>query len=77
MNEPPGTHPCVTLTGLTIAEYLHDIERRSGYVVLHLQHFHFTQAGSEVSAHLEPTLSTDMGSMYMIFYFYLGYLHAC
>ena len=49
MNEPPGAHACVALTGLTIAEYFCDAEGQD--VLLFIGNiFCFTQAGSEVSA---------------------------
>jgi F0F1-type ATP synthase beta subunit len=76
MNEPPGARARVALTGLTIAEYFRDEEGQD--VLLFIDNiFRFTQAGSEVSALLgripsavgyQPTLSTDMGGMYVHFY---------
>ena len=73
MNEPPGARARVALTGLTIAEYFRDEEGQD--VLLFIDNiFRFTQAGSEVSALLgripsavgyQPTLSTDMGGMYV------------
>jgi F-type H+-transporting ATPase subunit beta len=73
MNEPPGARARVALTGLTIAEYFRDEEGQD--VLLFIDNiFRFTQAGSEVSALLgripsavgyQPTLSTDMGAMYV------------
>ena len=75
MNEPPGARARVALTGLTIAEYFRDEEGQD--VLLFIDNiFRFTQAGSEVSALLgripsavgyQPTLSTDMGGMYVLF----------
>jgi F0F1-type ATP synthase beta subunit len=75
MNEPPGARARVALTGLTIAEYFRDEEGQD--VLLFIDNiFRFTQAGSEVSALLgripsavgyQPTLSTDMGGMYVHF----------
>ena len=75
MNEPPGARARVALTGLTIAEYFRDVEGQD--VLLFIDNiFRFTQAGSEVSALLgripsavgyQPTLSTDMGGMYVLF----------
>jgi F0F1-type ATP synthase beta subunit len=75
MNEPPGARARVALTGLTIAEYFRDEEGQD--VLLFIDNiFRFTQAGSEVSALLgripsavgyQPTLSTDMGGMYVYF----------
>ena len=74
MNEPPGARARVALPGLTIAEYFRDEEGQD--VLLFIDNiFRFTQAGSEVSALLgripsavgyQPTLSTDMGGMYVI-----------
>ena len=56
MNKPPGTHAHVALTGLIIAEYLHDEEWQD--VLLFIGNiFHFTQAGSEISALLSHTYS--------------------
>jgi F0F1-type ATP synthase beta subunit len=75
MNEPPGARARVALAGLTIAEYFRDEEGLD--VLLFIDNiFRFTQAGSEVSALLgripsavgyQPTLSTDMGGMYVYF----------
>ncbi len=69
MNEAPGPRARVALTGLTMAEYFRDIEKRD--VLLFVDNiFRFTQAGSEISALLgripsavgyQPTLATDMG----------------
>lgn len=71
MNEPPGARMRVALTGLTMAEYFRDVEKRD--VLLFVDNiFRFTQAGSEVSALLgrmpsavgyQPTLATDMGTL--------------
>lgn len=71
MNEPPGARMRVALTGLTMAEYFRDKERRD--VLLFIDNiFRFTQAGSEVSALIgripsavgyQPTLSTEMGAL--------------
>ncbi len=71
MNEPPGARLRVALTGLTIAEYFRDEERRD--VLLFIDNiFRFTQAGSEVSALLgrmpsavgyQPNLATEMGAL--------------
>ena len=71
MNEPPGARMRVALTGLTIAEYLRDVEGQD--VLLFIDNiFRFTQAGSEVSALLgrmpsavgyQPTLATEMGQL--------------
>jgi len=71
MNEPPGARLRVALTGLAIAEYFRDEERRD--VLLFIDNiFRFTQAGSEVSALLgrmpsavgyQPNLATEMGAL--------------
>ena len=70
-NEPPGARLRVALTGLTIAEYFRDMEKRD--VLLFIDNiFRFSQAGSEVSALLgrmpsavgyQPTLATEMGAL--------------
>jgi len=71
MNEPPGARLRVALTGLTIAEYFRDVEKRD--VLLFVDNiFRFSQAGSEVSALLgrmpsavgyQPNLATEMGGL--------------
>jgi F-type H+-transporting ATPase subunit beta len=71
MNEPPGARLRVALTGLTIAEYFRDVEKRD--VLLFIDNiFRFSQAGSEVSALLgrmpsavgyQPNLATEMGAL--------------
>ncbi|MBI5494118.1 MAG: F0F1 ATP synthase subunit beta [Deltaproteobacteria bacterium] len=71
MNEPPGARARVGLSGLTVAEYFRDVERRD--VLFFVDNiFRFTQAGSEVSALLgripsavgyQPTLATEMGAL--------------
>jgi len=71
MNEPPGARMRVGLTGLTLAEYFRDVEKKD--VLLFIDNiFRFTQAGSEVSALLgrmpsavgyQPTLATEMGEL--------------
>ena len=71
MNEPPGARLRVALTGLSIAEYFRDEEKKD--VLLFVDNiFRFTQAGSEVSALLgripsavgyQPTLATEMGEL--------------
>ena len=71
MNEPPGARMRVGLTGLTIAENFRDEGGKD--VLLFIDNiFRFTQAGSEVSAHLgrmpsavgyQPTLQTEMGAL--------------
>ncbi len=71
MNEPPGARLRVALTGLTVAEYFRDQEKRD--VLLFIDNiFRFSQAGSEVSALLgrmpsavgyQPTLALEMGEL--------------
>jgi len=71
MNEPPGARMRIALSGLTMAEYFRDVEKRD--VLFFIDNiFRFTQAGSEVSALLgripsavgyQPTLGTDMGGL--------------
>ena len=70
MNEPPGAHARVALSGLTVAEHFRDEGQDVLFFVDNI--FRFTQAGSEVSALLgripsavgyQPTLATDMGTM--------------
>ncbi len=71
MNEPPGSRLRVELTGLTIAEYFRDVEKRD--VLLFIDNiFRFTQAGAEVSALLgrmpsavgyQPNLAEEMGQL--------------
>ncbi|PIE81076.1 MAG: F0F1 ATP synthase subunit beta [Candidatus Delongbacteria bacterium] len=71
MNEPPGARLRVGLTGLTIAEYFRDVQKKD--VLFFVDNiFRFTQAGSEVSALLgrmpsavgyQPTLATEMGAL--------------
>jgi F-type H+/Na+-transporting ATPase subunit beta len=71
MNEPPGSRLRVALTGLTIAEYFRDVEKRD--VLLFIDNiFRFTQAGAEVSALLgrmpsavgyQPNLAEEMGEL--------------
>src|SRR4029079_14174460 len=71
MNEPPGARQRVGLTGLTMAEYFRDVEKKD--VLLFIDNiFRFTQAGSEVSALLgrmpsavgyQPTLADEMGEL--------------
>lgn len=69
MGEMPGARLRVALTGLTMAEYFRDKEKKD--VLLFIDNiFRFVQAGSEVSALLgrmpsavgyQPTLATEMG----------------
>jgi len=71
MNEPPGARLRVALTGLTVAEYFRDVEKRD--VLLFIDNiFRFSQAGSEVSALLDrmpsavgyqPNLASEMGAL--------------
>ena len=71
MTEPPGARLRVALSGLTVAEYFRDAEKKD--VLLFVDNiFRFTQAGSEVSALLgrmpsavgyQPTLLTEMGEL--------------
>lgn len=71
MNEPPGARQRVALSGLTMAEYFRDVEKKD--VLLFIDNiFRFTQAGSEVSALLgripsavgyQPTLAEEMGQL--------------
>ena len=71
MNESPGVHMRVALTGLTMAEYFRDQERKD--VLLFIDNiFRFVQAGSEVSTLLgrmpsavgyQPTLANEMGEL--------------
>lgn len=70
MGEMPGARLRVALTGLTMAEYFRDKDKKD--VLLFVDNiFRFVQAGSEVSALLgrmpsavgyQPTLATEMGS---------------
>ena len=71
MNEAPGVRMRVALTGLTMAEYFRDKERKD--VLLFIDNiFRFVQAGSEVSTLLgrmpsavgyQPTLASEMGEL--------------
>lgn len=70
MGEMPGARLRVGLTGLTMAEYFRDVEKRD--VLLFVDNiFRLVQAGSEVSAVLgrmpsavgyQPTLASEMGA---------------
>lgn len=70
MGEMPGARLRVGLTGLTMAEYFRDVEKKD--VLLFVDNiFRFVQAGSEVSALLgrmpsavgyQPTLASEMGA---------------
>ena len=71
MNEPPGARMRVALSGLTMAEYFRDVQKRN--VLLFIDNiFRYIQAGSEVSALLgrmpsavgyQPTLANEMGEL--------------
>jgi len=71
MNEPPGSRLRVALSGLTMAEYFRDVEKKD--VLLFVDNvFRFVQAGSEVSALLgrlpsavgyQPTMASEMGAL--------------
>ena len=71
MNEAPGVRMRVALTGLTMAEYFRDVEKKD--VLLFIDNiFRFIQAGSEVSTLLgrmpsavgyQPTLAEEMGAL--------------
>lgn len=71
MNEVPGARMRVAETGLTMAEYFRDVEKRD--VLLFIDNiYRFVQAGSEVSALLgrmpsavgyQPTLANEMGQL--------------
>ena len=71
MNESPGVRMRVPLSGLTMAEYFRDRERRD--VLLFIDNiYRFVQAGSEVSTLLgrmpsavgyQPTLANEMGEL--------------
>ncbi len=71
MNESPGVRMRVALTGLTMAEYFRDKQKKD--VLLFIDNiFRFVQAGSEVSTLLgrmpsavgyQPTLATEMGEL--------------
>ena len=71
MNEAPGVRMRVALSGLTMAEYFRDVEKRD--VLLFIDNiFRFVQAGSEISTLLgrmpsavgyQPTLANEMGRL--------------
>ena len=71
MNESPGVRMRVGLSGLTMAEYFRDVEKKD--VLLFIDNiFRFVQAGSEVSTLLgrmpsavgyQPTLAEEMGEL--------------
>ena len=67
MNESPGAHAHVALTGLTLAKYFcNDSRGRRGCVTLHQQDS-LIHAGSEVMLYSlcchQPSLFTDMAHM--------------
>ncbi len=71
MNEVPGARLRVALTGLTMAEYFRDEERKDTLLFID-NIFRFSQAGSEVSTLLgrvpsavgyQPTLAGEMGNL--------------
>ena len=71
MNEPPGARLRVGLTGVTVAEYFRD-EQRKDVLVFIDNIFRFVQAGSEVSTLLgrmpsavgyQPTLAKEMADL--------------
>src|SRR5579871_3980365 len=71
MTEPPGARLRVALSALTVAEYFRDEEGADTLLFVD-NIFHFTQAGSEVSALLgrmpsavgyQPNLATEMGEL--------------
>jgi F-type H+-transporting ATPase subunit beta len=71
MNEPSGSRMRVALTGLTLAEYLRDMDNQD--VLLFIDNiFRYVQAGNEVSALLgrmpsavgyQPTLANELGEL--------------
>ena len=71
MNESPGARMRVAETGLTMAEYFRDVQKKD--VLLFIDNiFRFVQAGSEVSSLLgrmpsavgyQPTLASEMGQL--------------
>ena len=87
-NMPVAAREASIYTGITLSEYFRDQEGQD--VLLFIDNiFRFTQAGSEVSALLgripsavgyQPTLSTDMGGMYVFRLFRSAYVtesHGC
>ena len=71
MGDMPGARLRVGLTGLTMAEYFRDVEKRDTLLFID-NIFRYIQAGSEVSALLgrmpssvgyQPTLATEMGAL--------------
>jgi len=71
MNEPPGARMRVALSGLTMAEYFRDKQKRNSLLFID-NIFRYIQAGQEVSALLgrmpsavgyQPTLAKEMGDL--------------
>lgn len=71
MGDMPGARLRVGLTGLTMAEYFRDVEKKDTLLFID-NIFRYIQAGSEVSALLgrmpssvgyQPTLATEMGAL--------------
>ncbi|MBM3894640.1 F0F1 ATP synthase subunit beta [Candidatus Dependentiae bacterium] len=71
MGDMPGARLRVGFTGLTMAEYFRDVEKRDTLLFID-NIFRYIQAGSEVSALLgrmpssvgyQPTLATEMGAL--------------
>ncbi len=71
MNEPSGSRMRIAYTGLTMAEYLRDVQKQD--VLLFIDNiYRFVQAGNEVSALLgrlpsavgyQPTLANELGAL--------------
>lgn len=71
MNEPSGSRMRVAMTGLTMAEYMRDVEKQD--VLLFIDNiYRYVQAGNEVSALLgrlpsavgyQPTLANELGEL--------------
>jgi len=71
MNEPPGARMRVALSGLTMAEYFRDKQKRNALLFID-NIYRYIQAGQEVSALLgrqpsavgyQPTLAKEMGDL--------------
>ncbi len=69
MNDPPGARARTAFAGITLAEYLRDVEKRDVFFFVD-NIFRYVQAGSELSSLLgrlpsavgyQPTLSSEMG----------------
>ena len=71
MNESPGARMCAAFTGLTLAEYFRDAEKKD--VLLFVDNiYRYIQAGNEISALLgrmpsavgyQPTLANELGQL--------------